>query len=160
MAVASCHKPTVDCTCRIKPLVEPIEKGAIYTAENVVAYAFYASADEWYVDDYAQAEGGLLTSKSDATAFKASDVMAQQDETGMLVLPALKQNVVMLVVCDRKERIYAWQQYLVVEDLAQVQLKVKFCPWKTEASYKEANWTIVNEFLEEPDPEPDPEPEP
>ncbi len=153
-AVSGCEKPSVDCDYVVTPLVQAEENGEVAAATDVVAYAFYADTAQWAVANYADAENGILTSRTGGGTMNYA-LSAIQDDRSDLTLGRITQKPVIVVVCDKAGRIYAWRQIPMEPGIPSIEVKVYFRPWKTVSPYTEGGWYMVNEFL--PEPEPDPE---
>lgn len=163
-APGGCEKLKVEsCTYIISPFTQNEEGGDTLTAQNVVAYAFFAETKEWEIASAEDAAVGVITNVEDGTRMEAQ-MKAEQNAESDLVFDAIKgEHNIFFIVYDRGNGIYAWRDDAkVLENLAQVNTKLIFRPWRSATgegvAYTELKWNMVNKYVA-PEPEEPEEPE-
>lgn len=161
-----CEKLKVEsCTYVISPLTQNEEGGDTIKAQNVVAYAFFVEAKEWEIASAEDAANGVITNIEDGTTMQA-EMTAEQNAESDLVFEAIKgEHNIFFIVYDRDNGIYAWRDDAkVMENLAQVNTKLIFRPWRNAAgegvAYTELKWNMVNKYVAPEEPEEPENPEP
>ncbi|MCM1151305.1 MAG: hypothetical protein NC209_06715 [Alistipes sp.] len=117
------------------------------------ATAFVCDADtaEWTVASYDDALNGIITSKADPAVKETAPLALSEPygADGWIRLP-LDREWQMVVVVDPLDRLYAYTQQQIGENLPMLTVSVLFQPWKTGSSYKNGNWSFRNDFYVDP----------
>lgn len=136
----------------LKPLQQPTSDDKNPSViPGASAYAFDADTTAWTVATYDDAVRGVLTSKMDpaqqiSTPFASSEPYSEE---GWLRLQIDRESQ-MVVAVDPVNRLYAYTQQMLGENLGNLFVSVVFQPWKAGFSYKNGNWSFYNEFYEPP----------
>jgi hypothetical protein len=158
-SLGGCTKVKVECMFEIIPYRVSAADAERVLADNILIHAFYADTAAWRVASYDDALAGQITSKTDGST-QSPTFSAEQSDDGWVYLGPMTSVNLILVACDRTNRIYAWRAAQAGENVPSVQINVTFSPYKTEGEYTESKWTIINETPPSPEPpEPPEEPE-
>lgn len=117
--------------------------GSYVPAQEVETYAFYADTTEWRVASLEDALAHRITNKltgeakSDPDAFGSFNA-SQQYQSSI----RLEQPMSMIVMVLPQHGIYAYRNYALPENLAQVDTKFYIALWRP--SHNSAGWRIVN----------------
>lgn len=139
----ACTKVKTDCRYVIVPHVQMEKGGDETTPQGLVAYALYGSSEKWTVASYADALAGTFT---DAVSGEKRNytLASEQNEQGDIIFRLTSADAV-LVVADAGTGMYAWRGVRLTDNLWNLTVPVRFRPWKTEYTYNESKWTVVNE---------------
>lgn len=163
--VIGCKKSVMDCTYVVKPYVEDTLGAKELLAEGAYAYVFFADTAQWWPKSlWADAEAGIITSRTGIET-KKFDMKIELNERGILEIGPLTTVTAIIMVCDPVNRMFAWRQAELTENLEYIFVNVRFRPYVTKKEYMESRWNMVSEFAPdppapEPDPDPTPEPDP
>lgn len=155
LLLAGCFKEVSRKTAYIlKPLQQPTSTDVARPIAEARAYAFVADTAQWTVATYDDAMNGVITSKSNPAekrndAFTTAQPYTQEGTQGWLQLD-LNREWQMVVVADPVNRLYAYTQQKIAQNLQKLYVAVVFKPWKSGFSYKDANWLFFNEFYTPP----------
>lgn len=121
---------------------------------GATAFAYDVDTTAWCVASYDDAVAGIVTSKDNpaqrlATPVATSQPYVLEGTEGWLQMP-LEQETQMVVVVDPVNRLYAYTQQTLAQNLPTTYVSVVFQPWKSGFSYKYGNWSIYNDFYEPP----------
>lgn len=155
MLLAGCFKKvSYRTTYVLKPLVEQVSGDIKQPFEGAVAYAYDVDTTVWTVASYDDALNGVLTSKENS-AEKRSDPVAtatpfELEGTVGWVQMLLTRPSQMVLAVDTGNRLYAYTQQQLPQNLPQLTVSLLFQPWKAGNRYKNGDWTFFNEFYEPP----------
>ncbi len=121
---------------------------------DATAYAYDVDTTAWRVASYDDAVSGIITSKENPAQqlsfpIATSKPYVMEGTEGWLQMP-LEQESQMVVVVDPANRLYAYTQQTLGQNLPTTYVSVVFQPWKSGFSYKNGNWSIYNDFYEPP----------
>lgn len=148
LLLSGCFKEVATDTLYVlKPLVQTTSGGVSEPLIDAVAYAFDADTTDWFVASYEDAARGVITSKSDHKQ-TLSTILAEGlpcDTEGMTdrLQMSLPPRSVMLVAVDTQNRIFAYNQVEMQENIGQLYVTLIFKPWKEASIWKEG-WTFCN----------------
>lgn len=139
----ACTKVKTDCNYVIVPHVQSEQGGAETTPDGLVAYALYGSSDEWSVESYADALAGVFSNMTTGEQ-RGYSLVSGQNERGDIVFRLTSKDVV-IVVADEGIGMYAWRGVKLTDNLWNLTVPVRFRPWRSEYTYNESKWKVVNE---------------
>ena len=142
-ALCACTKVKTDCNYVIVPHIQVEKNSAETTPQGLVAYARYGSAERWTVASYADASQGIF-SDTESAEQRSYSLSSVQDQDGNIVFRFTSSPLV-LVVVDPTYGIYAWRSVTLTDNLWNLIVPVRFRPWRTDYTYTESKWTVVNE---------------
>lgn len=118
---------------------------------GATAFVYDADTASWTVASYEDALAGIITSKADPSVKENTPLAVSEPygSDGWIRLP-LDREWQMIVVVDPLDRLYAYTQQQIGENLPQLTVSVVFQPWKTGTSYKNGNWYFRNDFYVDP----------
>ncbi|MDE6374606.1 MAG: hypothetical protein K2L09_02500 [Alistipes sp.] len=118
---------------------------------GATAFVYDADTASWTVASYEDALAGIITSKADPSVRESTPLAVSEPygSDGWIRLP-LDREWQMIVVVDPLDRLYAYTQQQIGENLPQLTVSVVFQPWKTGTSYKNGNWYFRNDFYVDP----------
>ncbi|MFI3332509.1 MAG: hypothetical protein SNI51_00630 [Rikenellaceae bacterium] len=149
LGLTSCFDETAYYTNLIvQPFMEVESGGDIDPLEGVVAYAFSGTLEEWEVCSIEDALLGFATSVE--TGEKSGPLVVaspRSDSTTELELLVECEDI-FVVVADPISQIYAYSDYTIPINLAELYLTVLFREWKT-SSYTSSTWTFIIPEVEE-----------
>lgn len=136
----------------IKPLVQDLSGDPYLALEGVKAYAFNADTT-FYVASYADALEGIASLKdnprnSSSPSLRLSPTNAE-GAAGWVQMPMSNSTQMVLAVDTELNKIYAYTQQELAENLPVLYVALPFKPWK-EAFHKDGNWSYYNEFYTPP----------
>lgn len=158
LSAAGCAKQSVsyDTQFVLKPWLQQYNQGEIASLPEVRLYAFAADTAAWYVASYDDAAAGILTSRTDASQ-RLADPYAEGEPFGEVdTIPAavdwrkmrLRLASAAVVAVDTRNRLYAYTQQRLYENLSPLYVSVTFQPWRRFTRYAYGGWTFVNEFFD------------
>lgn len=143
------YVPPTYVDCFIDPSVQAVEDGPTAEISNLKAYAF-ANADTtaWYIASYDDAVAGKITSKSDDSFTRNNpNFQAFKEDNSTLYKMSVSAPLLMVVVVDRTDRLYAYTKQEVDLDGEAVTFpQLIFRSWKEQWIDKDNTngWVIVN----------------
>ncbi len=140
---AGCVKVKTDCDYTIVPHVQTERGGDESTPEGLTAYALYGSAEKWIVASYADALAGIFTDTL-SNQTRSYSLAAVQDGQGNINM-RLTSSPVVIAVVDEADGMYAWRGVTLTDNLWTLTVPVRFRTWRTDYTYSESKWTVVNE---------------
>ncbi|MDL2320280.1 hypothetical protein LJC45_04015 [Alistipes sp. OttesenSCG-928-B03] len=153
---AACTKVTTECSYALQPTIERTEivrgeddkltaVAETVAAEGVVAHIFHADTSLYEVGSYADAEAGVMHSRTGGADIAAAQTV-QQDAAGQITFAAVtvKKAVIVLCYASDPEKIYAWREVDVPDNLSMVTMTMTARPYKSGA-YADAKWAYENE---------------
>ncbi len=149
LGLTSCFDETAYYTnIIVQPFMEVESGGDIDALEGVVAYAFSGTLDDWEVCSIEDALLGFVTSI--ATGEKSGPlVVATPRSSSLTEMEMLVEcEDIFVVVADPISQIYAYSDYTIPINLAELYLTVLFREWKT-SSYTSSTWTFIVPDVEE-----------
>ena len=118
---------------------------------DATAFVYAVDTAAWYVASYDDALAGILTSKADpAVRETAPRAVSEPYGADGWIRLNLDREQQMVVVVDPLDRLYAYTQQQIGENLPQLTVSLLFQPWKSGSSYKNGSWTFRNDFYAEP----------
>lgn len=150
LCLSSCFKDVAEETLYvIKPLVQTTSGGLNEPLGGVAAFAFPADTTEWTVASYDEALQGVITSKSNPSE-KMSTPIAEalpHDEEGMTdrISLSLPPQSLMVLVVDTANRLYAYTQVEMQENIGSLYVTLIFKTWKNSPAWKEG-WSFYDPF--------------
>lgn len=138
----------------LKPLLQELSGDQKLPLEGVKAYAFNVDTTQWTVATYADALAGIITQRADPTQkLSTPDAVAEPYEkegtVGWLQM-LLAAPTQMVVAVDPAQKLYAYTQQVMPENLPNLYVSLLFQPWKVGKVYKEGAWMFFNEFYAPP----------
>ena len=153
MLLTACFESVPDQTSVVlKPLVQNTSGGLNEPLAAVRAYAFEADTTEWGVASWEDALDGVLTSKLTgekfSTPFASSE--AYTPEEGVVgmenrLVVNLPPREMMLLVVNEQNRLYAYTNIELKENIGSLYVTLIFKTWKEGASWTEG-WSFYNSF--------------
>ncbi len=132
--VIACNKFTLDSSYHIScgTKVSEESKDTIATA-NVLSFAFYiAENDEelFAPSSYEEALSGKISRITNNSDVRSADITGSYNsESGLAILPNLTSKFAVFVLCDTENKIYAFREFEVGEDLPIVTSYILFQPF-------------------------------
>ena len=150
LLLTGCFKDVAENTAYIlKPLVQHTSGGLNEPLPGVLAFAFEADTTEWTVASYEEALQGIITSKSNPQEKNSTpiteafpyEVEGMTDRLEMTLPP----REVMLLAIDTENRLYAYTNIELKENIGSLYVTLIFKTWKEGASWTEG-WSFYNSF--------------
>lgn len=150
LLLTGCFKDVAENTAYIlKPLVQRTSGGLNEPLPGVLAFAFEADTTEWTVASYEEALQGIITSKSNPQEKNSTpiteafpyEVEGMTDRLEMTLPP----REVMLLAIDTENRLYAYTNIELKENIGSLYVTLIFKTWKEGASWTEG-WSFYNSF--------------
>ena len=137
----------------LKPLAQAQTVDPIEPFEGLKAYAFDADTVFYTVASYEDALNGVIARKDDlsdriASPAATAEPCVREGTVGWVQMP-LSAETQMVVAVDPINKVYAYTQQELGENLPNLYVSLIFKPWKG-FSYKEGNWSFYNEFYAPP----------
>lgn len=151
LLLTGCFKDVAENTSYVlKPLVQTTSGGLNEPLEGVIGYAFEADTTLWGVASYEEAVHGIISLKADPSQKNSTpisealpyEVEGMTDRLEMVLPP---RNLMLLVV-DPADRLYAYTQVEMKENIGKLFVTLIFKPWKEASSWKEG-WSFYNPFF-------------
>lgn len=138
----------------LKPLLQELSGDPKLPFEGAQAFAYGVDTTLWTVASYEDALAGIITHKTDPAQKMSAPVavalpLEQEGTVGWLTMP-LKEQSQMVVVVAPEQRLYAYTQQKLAENLPNLYVSLLFQPWKEGTSYAEGKWSFYNEFYTPP----------
>lgn len=155
MLLASCFKEVATRTVFVlKPVTQVTPVDEFSPLEGVVSYSYAVDTTAWGIASYEDALAGIITSKNDPSLKKTTpEVMAEpyasEGAVGWVKL-TLTNLIQMVVAVDPVNKIYAYTQQELPENLFELYVTLPFLPAKEGFSYKLNKWSYYNEFYVPP----------
>lgn len=136
----------------LKPLVQRTSGDLLQPVEGPRAYAFDADTAAWTVASYDDALAGVITSRSNpaeriAAPSATAEPFGEGELAGRLAMHlALPSQLVVAV--DPADRLYAFTQVDVPDNLPSLYVTLLFKPYREGREYKEGDWIFRNDFYE------------
>ena len=150
--VTGCFKDvSYDTTYVLKPLVQENSGDAVRPLEagKAQAYAYGADTTYWTVASYEDALGGVISRRDNPseklTAPLATAEPYEQEGDASWLRMQLTKELVMVVVVDQTNELYAYSKQVVDLTGESVTFPVVFRMWRPEYLYVEDGWRVVNE---------------
>ncbi|MBO7331567.1 MAG: hypothetical protein J6U52_07240 [Alistipes sp.] len=151
-AMCGCFKDVVDYTFYNIAIYEQTSTDDPFTpATDVETYAFNVDTTEWRVASYDDALAHRITNKltgevkSDPDAFGSFNASETYQCSIRLDAP-----ISMIIMICPQSQIYAYRNYELPENLAQVDTKLYLGLWRP--SHNAAGWRVVNQYYSPPTP--------
>lgn len=150
LLLTSCFKDVDENTLYIiKPMVQTSSGGLNEPLGGVAAYAFVADTTNWTVASYEEALQGIITSKNNPSE-KISTPVAEAlgcDTEGMTdrIQLSLPPQSLMLVAIDTANRLYAYTQVEMEQNIGSLYVTLIFKTWKNSTAWKEG-WSFYAPF--------------
>lgn len=151
---AGCFKDVSHKTTYIlKPLMQKTS-GETPQPVGAVAYAYNVDTLLWTVAGYDDARQGVVSLKENPAEKMSSPAATAESyelegTVGWLQM-SLSKSTQMVVLVDTVDRIYAYTQQELVDNLPQLYVSVLFKLWKEGNSYADGKWSFYNEFYAPP----------
>ncbi len=143
VGLVSCYKETSFKTTYVLRVAEQVESSGDFAPLAMTkGYAFEGTTDELEFLSYDDAQAGIITSIE--TGVPKGPFASSQPYMGSesnISFELDRENVV-LVVVDPASKTYAYSDYTVPINLAEVFVDIIFRTWKT-STYKASTWTFV-----------------
>lgn len=160
LLAAGCFKEvTYKTTYVLRPLVEHTSGDISVPLTEVRAFAYNVDTTQWQVASYDDALRGVITSRTDpqqrlAEPASVSEPYELEGTTGWLQLH-LDRPSQMVVAVDPENRLYAYTQQVLVENLYDYYITLVFQPWREGFRYRPGTgnsnvWVYCNDFYEPP----------
>ena len=146
LGVVGCFKSVVGYTIfRVDVKIQATDDGEYRRAQDLYTFAYYADSTEWYIASYEDACQRVLTNKLSGEKREGCDVYGEMNPSSdYQISMEINQPMTMMVIVDPTNKIYAYRNYELPENLERVDTKLYIAAWKQ--SYSTAGWRIVNEF--------------
>ncbi len=134
LLLAGCNKFTLDSSyhilCDTKMLEEDME---LIITPNVVSFAYYIGEKEqehYSPASYDEALSGKITSVKDRSKILSADIVGGYNAVnGTCVLSNLSKKFALFVLCDTENKIYAYREFEVGEDIPLITTSILFQPF-------------------------------
>lgn len=155
LLLGACFKDvSYETTYVLQPTSQAASDDVVQPFEGALAYAYKADTTEWTVATYADALAGIVSMKEDPSQrlslpYAQAAPYEKEGTTGWLSM-SLSQASQMVIVVDPVNRLYAYTQQKLAQNLPATYVAVQFKLWKAGNSYKDGNWSFYNEFYKPP----------
>ena len=157
LCLVGCYKSVVRYTIfRTAVYIQSTDKGDYAKARDLYTYAYYVDTTDWKVASYADACNKIITNKLSGEKREVPDVYGEMNPSNEYQLSmVINEPMTMMVVVDPANKVYAYRNYELPENLPNVDTKLYIAAWRN--SYSSAGWRIINEFYKvaQPDDEED-----
>ncbi len=145
-----CFKSTVGYTCfKLAVYEQEDTKGAYLHAEDLDSYAFYVDTTTWHIASYDDAVAHRITNKTTGEVIDTPDAYGEFNSSEQYqVAITIDKPVSMLVVVNPTLRLYAYREYELPENLAEINAKLYMASWRP--SHNSSGWRVVNDFYTPP----------
>ncbi|WP_295937718.1 hypothetical protein [uncultured Alistipes sp.] len=150
------YVPPKQLKCTFTPMLQSLENTEpVASTSTIRAYVYAADTTEWRIASYEDAEAGIITSKQPPIRTRTNPNFSASKGTDGTYSVTVEKEVLMVVVVDRTNGMYAYcKQTVDLDAEAGTFPEVVFRPWKKEVLYEEAGgWRVVNESNANPEPE-------
>lgn len=150
-----CFKDVSDSTNYVlKPLVQNLSADPNNPLEGVRAYAFVADTALYTVASYEDALNGVVTSRTNSSdrldPVATSEPCEREGTTGWIQMPLSGSSKKMIVAVDPTNRLYAYTQQEMSDNLPNLYVTLIFKLWKEGFTYKDGNWIFRNDYYTPP----------
>lgn len=150
-----CFKDVSDSTNYVlKPLVQNLSADPNNPLEGVRAYAFVADTALYTVASYEDALNGVVTSRTNSSdrldPVATSEPCEREGTTGWIQMPLKGSSKKMIVAVDPTNRLYAYTQQEMSDNLPNLYVTLIFKLWKEGFTYKDGNWIFRNDYYTPP----------
>lgn len=148
--LCGCFKEVINYTLFRTAIYEQATTDGSYTrVTEAEVYAFYADTTEWKIASWEDALEHRITNKLTGEVLTDPDVFGSfnpsDDYQSSIMLEA---PVSMIVMVFPQSEMYAYRNYDLPENLAQVDTKLYVAQWRP--SHNIAGWRVVNPFYTPP----------
>lgn len=150
LLLTGCFKDVAENTAYIlKPLVQRTSGGLNEPLPGVLAFAFEADTTEWTVANYEEALAATISLKSNLQEKNATPIAEAfpyevEGMTDRLEI-TLPPRELMLLAVDTENRLYAYTQLEMQENIGSLFVTLIFKTWKEGASWSEG-WSFYNSY--------------
>lgn len=154
-SLAGCFKDvSTHTTYVLKPLRQEISGDMLQPISNARAFAFDADTASWTVASYEDALNGTISGRYN-TQMKNSAPIAVAEPCGPgefegRIQMQLSRPSQMVVVVNPVNKLYAYTQQKVAENMPFTYVTLLFRPYREGLIYKEGNWIFCNDFYVPP----------
>ena len=146
-----CFKDVSDSTNYVlKPLVQNLSADPNNPLEGVLAYAFVADTALYTVASYEDALNGVVTSRTNSSdrldPVATSEPCEREGTTGWIQMLLTGSSKKMIVAVDPTNRLYAYTQQEMSDNLPNLYVTLIFKLWKEGFAYKDGNWVFRNDY--------------
>lgn len=155
LLLAGCfEKVAHDTIYMLTPKTQAASGDTERVVEGARTYAFAADTASWFVASYDDALNGVITSRTDPSAKRSDPIATGQPVTtegfeGSLEMRLTRPSQ-LVVAADPEDRLYAYTQQKVAENLPRTYVTLTFKPYREGRTYKEGNWVFCNDFYTPP----------
>lgn len=148
--LCGCFKEVISYTLfRTAIYEQTTSDGSYIHSTDAEVYAFYADTTEWKIASWEDALAHRITNKLTGEVKSDPDVFGSfnsSDEYQSSIL--LEAPMSMIVMVFPQSQIYAYRNYPMPENLAQVDTKFYVAQWRPSHNF--AGWRVVNPFYTPP----------
>ena len=146
LCLVGCYKSVVRYTVfRTAVYIQSTDKGDYTRARDLYTSAYYVDTTDWKVASYEDACNKIITNKLSGERREVPDVYGEMNPSNEYQLSmVINEPMTMMVLVDPANKIYAYRNYELPENLPQVDTKLYIVAWRN--SYSTAGWRIINEF--------------
>lgn len=140
----------------LKPWMQQYNQYQLVSLPNVLLYAYAVDTAAWTVASYDDALAGVLTSIGDPSQRLGEPYASGVSFGEVDTIPSavdwrkmrLKLSSAMILAVDTEDKLYAYTQQQLYENLSPLYVSVTFQPWRELTRYHYGGWTFVNEFYD------------
>lgn len=153
--LAGCFKDvSTQTTYVLKPLRQEVSGDVLQPVASARAFAFDADTVSWTVASYEDALNGIISGRYNTEMKNSTPVAVAQPcgpgEFEGRIQMQLNRSSQMVVVVNPVNKLYAYTQQQVAENMPFTYVTLLFKPYREGLVYKEGNWIFCNDFYVPP----------
>lgn len=133
LLLVGCEKFTIDTTYDISCTTTMVDGEEAKITPDVVSYIFYLDKlerDLYAPASYEEALSGKISLITDINKSREVNITGRYDAaTGIATLPNITNTYVIFVLCDTENKIYAYREYEIGNDLPLISTSILFQPF-------------------------------
>ena len=155
LLLAGCfEKVAYDTVYTLIPKTQAASGDTERIVEGALTYAFAADTAAWFVATYDDALNGVITSRTDPSVKRSDPIATGEPDPTEGLEGSLRMRLTrpsqLVVAIDPEDRLYAYTQQKVAENLPRTYVALTFKPYHAGSSYEEKRWIFRNDFYTPP----------
>ncbi|MEG1648303.1 MAG: hypothetical protein RR277_00275 [Rikenellaceae bacterium] len=126
-SLMSCTKSSTDCTYFITCSEQLVKDKEKVLSTEITGFIFFADTATYTPKSYAEAVSGNISTKAGDKPIKADMLFEFDATTGVAKAPNItRAGKSVFVLCDNKNKIYSFRQFVIETDLPQIITSLDF----------------------------------
>ncbi len=139
IATTGCKKTSLSCTYVITPYLQEVSGGPEVIDIDAIGYLFYLDTAKYKIASYDDARNGIARDKASDSPV-GYDIKWSTDDSGKLYFGTIGRMPVLITVADTVQKIYAWRQVPMADDIDYIYVPLHIRSWKTTYPYTDQKW--------------------